>query len=300
MLSALSGSRTIVRVALRETRILRRSRAARLAAFFVLALAWLPPLLVSLRSGSLGLASFEESANLTLALLGVVVPLMALLAGCSLLASEIEDRSIVPVLVAPVSRRALVAGKLLGLGSVLIAVYATAFASVGLTLGGVRGPAGARFYLAVVFSGALLGATCLLLGAAFGASGRGRVRAFGTALASWLVLVFALDAAVLALVLSTAPPSPASVGHHGHDEIAAVSSNEAPATRPSVVWMVAGPLALFRLSASALAPGLGSPVGELVEGNRPAALAALVIGWLLWLAVPTLAVFHRFQRLALG
>jgi ABC-type transport system involved in multi-copper enzyme maturation permease subunit len=294
-----AASRIALLVSLRETRILRRTRAGRFAAVLIFALAWLPPLLVSARSGRLGLASFEETAPLTLALLGVLVPLLALLAGCGLFANEIEDRSIVPVLTAPVSRRVCAAGKLLGLGSVLGAVYAAAFLSVAAAISSLTGARGARDFLAIVVSGALLGTSCLLVGAALGASGRGRVRAFGSALVCWLLLVFALDGLLLASVLATSPPPPASVGHHGHSELQSELS-EVTSNAPHVLLLAAAPVDLFRLSVFTFAPELGAPWRELTHESATLTAIALGFGWLLWLLAPAAAVLYRFRRLALG
>lgn len=294
-----SEPRRVLLVARREALLLRRSRAGLSAAVLLFALAWLPPLLVAARGGELGFASFEETTPLALALAGALVPLLALLAGAGLFATEIEDRTLVPVLVAPVPRSAFVLGKLLGLLGSLGLLYAAAFGTAAAAVAGARGLAGAGGYLAVVGAGALLGASCLLLGAALGAGGAGRVRAYGAALAAWLTLVFVLDAVLLGIVLATAPPPPESVGHHGHAELSAADSGT-EAGGPSVLWLLAGPVDLFRLTAFAAAPEIGMRASGFGEEDPFLMWSVVALAWLLWLGVPAASVHYRFRRAPLG
>ncbi len=166
----------------------------------------LPPL----RSGVLGLASFADLLPLQIALAAVVLPLLALLAGAELLAGEIEDGTLVPALVLPISRRECFAGKCLGRAAVLTSAYLAAFAGAGLAVALRHGPEGGAGWLAVAGAGLLLVLSAGALGAAAGARGRGRVRAFGAALALWVGLVFVLDAILLTAIVALAPPPPAA------------------------------------------------------------------------------------------
>lgn len=308
-------SSVVFLVAVRELRLLRRRRAVRGALALLAGVAWLPPLILPLRAGSLGLATFEESVLLTVALGTVVLPLLALLAGADLLAGEIEDRTLVPVITLPVSRGACFAGKVLGRAGLLCASYSAAFASVAIAVATWRGSTGWQDYFAVVVAGLLLCLVCGGIGAALGASTRGRVHAFGAALAVWLVMVFAVDAMLLAAVIVFAPPPPQQIGMHGHSELAAPGRempihdhhahemSEPPQSVPgnAAVWlMTLDPPDLFRASVFAWSPALharltvGLPAGDSFSTSIP-----LAIGWLVWLSVPPLLALRRFRRVVL-
>lgn len=302
-------------VAGRELRLLRRRRAVRGALALLAGVAWLPPLILPLRAGSLGLATFEESVLLTVALGAIVLPLLALLAGADLLAGEIEDRTLVPVITLPISRGACFAGKVLGRAGLLCASYLAGFGSVAIAITAWRGATGWQDYSAVAVSGLLLCLTCGGIGTALGASAGGRVRAFGVALVVWLVMVFAIDAVLLAAVIVLAPPPPQQIGMHGHSELAAprqempihdhgahgASAQSQPAAGNAAVWlMTLDPPDLFRVSAFAWGPTLharltvGLPADDSFSTSIP-----LVIGWLVWLSVPPLVALWRFRRVVL-
>ena len=212
-------------------RLLRRRRAARGAVALLAGVAWLPPLVLPLRAGSLGLATFEESLLLAVALCAVVLPLLALLAGADLLAGEIEDRTVVPVITLPISRAACFAGKVLRprrspVRVVLGRVRKRGHRHRGLS--GQRGLAGLprRRRLRSVAVPRLRrrrsrarrlharACPCLRLGAR-------RLAA----------MVFAVDAALLAAVVALAPPPPQQIGTHGHSELAAPGRGRRSAIR---------------------------------------------------------------------
>jgi len=302
----------VLLVAGRELRLLRRRRAVRGALVLLAGVAWLPPLVLPLRAGSLGLATFEESLLLAVALSAVVLPLLALLAGADLLAGEIEDRTVVPVITLPISRAACFAGKVLGRAGLLCASYSAAFGSVAIAIAACRGSTGWRDYLVIVVSGLLLCLVCGGVGAALGASTRGRVRAFGSALVVWLAMVFAVDAALLAAVVVLAPPPPQQIGTHGHSELAApgrgapirehqASAPSEPQRGVSAVWLMAlDPTDLFRISAFVWGPALRARLTVGLPGaDSVAASVPLAVGWLAWLSVPPLVALWRFRRCAL-
>jgi ABC-type transport system involved in multi-copper enzyme maturation permease subunit len=308
------GSAAVLLVAGREIKLLRRGRALRGMLLLLAAVAWLPPLLLPLRAGVLGLAPFRESVLLTLALGAVILPLLGLLAGADMVAGEAEDGTLVPLVTLPVSRAALFLGKLLGRGLVLAGTYALAFVSAASTIALASGPAGARDHLAVTTAGLLLLLACTGIGAALGTSGRGRVRAFGAALGAWLVLVFALDAVLLSIVVALAPPPPAAVGTHGHGELAAPrelpihdpahhagsAEAEAPPAAAGSAWiMAADPVDLFRLSALVGGPGLAARLAIGLPAAGHVAWPPLVTGWLLWLGLPPVAGLLRLRRTVL-
>ncbi len=213
--------RNVLLVARREWKLLHRSRSAQAAAVLVLAIAWLPPLLVSIRVARLGLAPFADVTPLTLAIAGVILPLLTLLAGADLLAGELEEGFLVPVVSLPISRRACYIGKFLGRACVMGAFYVLAFGSAGAAIGILHGPDGWQDYVVVAAGGFLLSLSCAGIGAALASISRSRVRAYATSLGFWVLLVFALDAGLLAATIGLAPPPPDNVGHHGHDELVA-------------------------------------------------------------------------------
>jgi len=302
-------------VAGREIRLLGRGRATLGAAVLLLAVAWLPALLLPLRSGALGLASFAEVIPLQIALAGVLLPLLALLAGAEMLAGELEDGSLVPILTLPLSRRACLVGKGLGRGGLLAVACGAAFASAGVAIALGRGSEGWADWVAVSGAGLLLALAAGGVGMALGASGRGRVRAFGGALITWVVLVFVLDALLLTAVVALAPPAPTGVGEHGHGELRAPGGQmpihdpharhaEAEPEAPAGLshWLLAiNPVSLFRATALAAGPGLRPRLLFALPGASAAGLAPILItGWLFWLLAPPLYALRRFERADLG
>ncbi|MEE8366863.1 MAG: ABC transporter permease subunit [Thermoanaerobaculia bacterium] len=304
-------------IARREIQLLRRSRATHGSVVLLTALAWTPAVLLPLRSGSLGLSAFADMLPLQIALSGVVLPLLALLAGAELLAGEIEDGSLIPSLTLPLSRRTCLAGKCLGRSSILALAYLIAFATVGVAVAMNRGIDSWRDWAAVTLAGLLLSLATGGIGIALGASGKGRVRVFGAALIAWIVLVFALDGLLLAGLVALAPAPPTEVGKHGHTELAAPrqpapsgrslqskdpharhSEAEAePMTTPSTWILALNPVSLFRVTALTASPVLRPRVGLSFPNSRPRELlSTIALGWLVWLVLPLGAAFYRFQR----
>lgn len=297
-------------VAGREIRLLSRSRATLGAMALLLAVAWLPLLLLPLRAGSLGLASFEEVLPLQMAMTAVVLPLLALLAGAELLAGELEDGSLIPTLSLPISRRACFAGKCLGRGVVLAGSYLVAFATAGAATVATHGTGGWQGWTYAVAGGLLLLLVTGGVGAALGAGGRGRVKAFGAALAAWVVLVFALDAVLLTAVVALAPPPPEGVGEHGHTELMAQRArpDEDPHARGgqtalpernrwSAGLMTFNPISLFRLTTLAASPSLRQAFPGGVDYLQWMSVA---LAWLVWLAAPLGVGLRRFERADVG
>ncbi len=293
-------------VARREVRLLSRSRATLGAAMLLGSVAWLPAVLLPLRRGSLGVASFTEMLPLQIALEAVILPLLALLAGAELFAGELEDGSLVPALTLPISRRACFVGKCLGRAATLGAVYVAAFASAGLAVAVTQGSAGWKDWAVVTGAGLLVSLSTGGIGAALGSAGSGRVRAFGAALVAWIVLVFALDALLLTLVVAMAPPPPGSIGEHGHGEIAAPRQDpharhaEPEGPRPGALsgrLMALNPVSLFRLTSLAASPGLRPRLRlALPDGTAAGLWTTILAGWLIWLVAPLAAGLRRFLR----
>jgi len=297
-------------VARREVRLLSRSRAALAAGALLVSVAWLPAVLLPLRQGSLGIASFTELLPLQIALTAVILPLLALLAGAELFAGELEDGSLVPALTLPISRRACFVGKCLGRAATLGVAYLAAFASAGLAVAVVQGHSGWTDWAAVTGAGLVVALSTGAIGAALGSAGKGRVRAFGAALAGWIILVFVLDAVLLTIVVALAPPPPASVGEHGHDEVAAPRTarplqdphaRDAELVKPkaaglSLQLMALSPVSLYRLTCLSVTD-LRPRLALAVPGGTGARLwLTILVGWLVWLAVPLAIGCRRFLR----
>lgn len=310
----MSGRSAVLHVAARELRLLRRRRAVHGALVVLVMVTWLPPLLLPLRAGALGLATFNETLLLQLALAAVILPLLALLAGADLLAGEIGDRTLLPVITLPISRSACFLGKLIGRTALLAAAYLVASASAACAIALTHGTDGWDNYLIVMASGLLLSLTCGGLGTALGVSERGRLRAFGFALGTWIVLVFLLDAILLAAVVTFAPAPPEQVGMHGHSELRqqmpihdyhgerqASAASQSPRAPASPAWlMMLDPVDLFRLSALSTAPKLRAQLKAfLPEDSDLSTRVPLVLGWLIWLAVPPAIALFRFRRAVL-
>ncbi|MDH3744440.1 MAG: ABC transporter permease [Acidobacteriota bacterium] len=307
-------------IARREVRLLSRSRATQGALVLLVSVAWLPAILLPLRRGSLGVASFTELLPLQIALGAVILPLLALLAGAELFAGELEDGSLIPALTLSISRRACFVGKCLGRAATLGAAYLVAFASAGLAVAATHGGTGWRDWAVVTASGLLVSFSSGGVGAALGAAGSGRVRAFGAALVTWIILVFALDALLLTIVVALAPPPPGSIGEHGHGEVAAPrapptempihqgvepvdpharhAEPEGPkSSRLSGGLMALNPVSLFRVTSLAASPGLRLRLALALPGGTGAGLGTTIVaGWLIWLVAPLAVGLRRFVR----
>jgi Cu-processing system permease protein len=300
-------------IARRELVQMLRGRSWRGIFVLLLVVAWLPPLLLALRAGGLGLAPFRETVAFALAFGEVALPLVGLLAGADLLAGESEDGTLISLISLPLSRTACLLGKFIGRAIVLMAGFAVAFGSAALAIGVLHGFGDLADYAAVAGAGLALCFACVGIGAALGTAGRGRTRAFGAALVAWIVMVFALDAAILAAVVALAPPAPGEVGVHGYGEMSAqmemmklhsmdddgASAHPARAAESghgAVQWLMAlDPVDLFRLSVLSTSPTLAQRA-EVGVGENPTGRLVLAGAWLAWLILPLAIALRRFSR----
>ncbi|MBI4458948.1 MAG: ABC transporter permease [Acidobacteria bacterium] len=302
-------------VALREVRLVWRRRGTWGVMALLVTVAWLPALLVPLRRGSVGVASFEEIGLLTLTLAAILLPLLALLAGADLMAGEIEDGTLIPLVTLPISRTACFAGKTLGRAMLLLTAYLACYGSVAVAVTLTQGTSGLVAYSAVVGGGLLLLFACGAVGAALGCSRRGRIGVFGSALLAWVVLVFALDAVLLTALVALAPPPPAEIGVRGHSELTlhhqsdfSDSTDRAEGTEAAesqnrlLPWVAAlNPVQLFRLTALGFSPDLKANLSpaQLSSSSKYTTWSALGTGWLCWLLIPASLGLRRFRRIHL-
>jgi ABC-type transport system involved in multi-copper enzyme maturation permease subunit len=309
----LSRWKLAMMIARRELRLVMRGRLARGTLGLLAVVAFLPPLLLSLRAGTLGLASFREVAALELAFAEVALPLIGLLAGADLLAGEGEDGTLLPIASLPISRAVCFFGKLAGRTAMVVASYLCAFGSAGIAIALVRGSAKWTDYAAVAGAGLALCLACMAIGVALGQPHRGRTRAFGAATVAWIVMVFALDAVLLGAVVALAPVPPEDVGSHGYGEMAAQremmklhelddngdephDGGRTEAPWQMAQWLVAlDPVDLFRFTAL-----LGSPTlhqrATVGLGESGPGWIMLATAWLAWIAAPIGFALRRFAN----
>ncbi len=305
-------SRTVAEVARREALILCRGRALLAFASLLAVAAWLPPVLLSLRKGSLGLSPFGDTIALALAFAEIAIPLVGLLYGADMMAGEGEEGTLVAIAALPIPRPAIFAGKFIGRSALLVAAYIAAFGSSAAAIATSNGSAGLADYAAVAASGLALSVASCAIGAMLGAPARGRTRGFGAALVGWVVMVFALDAFVLAAVVTIAPAPPEEVASHGYGEMAAqaemmklheMDSDEgsAAARGPSrsganiAQWLMAlDPVDLSRISAISASGTLRRRA--MAAFGEPAGSGWLAACWLAWIALPLGIGTRRFSR----
>jgi Cu-processing system permease protein len=196
--SAPGALRAILAVAGRELRDAIRSRWFFLytLAFAVLGLA--VSYVSAAGSGGTGLAGFGRTTAGLVNLVLLVVPLMALTAGATSIASDRERGMLAYVLSQPVSRLEVLLGKYVGLAGALLACLTLGLGACALILAakGLRtSPASILWLCGLSF---MLALGMLSLGMLISALARGVSIAVGTAIFVWLALVFVTDLALMA------------------------------------------------------------------------------------------------------
>lgn len=231
-------------------------------------------------SGGHGVQEFSRTAASLVQLVLLLVPLTALLMGVLSLAS---DRGAIELLFSqPVSRRAVLLGKLLGLFVALTAAQAIGFGAAGLVIfsnAGGEGLGGFALLVlgSVVLTGVFLGLSALV---AAGAMGRRRTRALALALIIWFAAVVLFDLVALG-VASLLPSGPAS-----RVMIVSVLVNPADAVRTGALLGIEG-TAAFGAGSLALLRFTRGPAGAGV---------LLTLSLLVWLTVPVLLAARRLSR----
>src|SRR5579885_3328000 len=307
---AASVSKAIQLIARREVLLMVRGRVWRRILALMATVAFLPPLLLSLRSGSLGLAGFR--ASVALAFSEVALPLIGLLVGADALAGESEDATLIPLAALPVSRAAIFFGKLAGRAIVVAAAYAAVFGIAAAAILALQGSAGWRDYAAVGAAGLALTLVCVGIGIALGRTGRGRTRVFAAALVAWVVMVFGLDAIILAALVAFAPRPPEDAGSHGYGEMAAqmemmklheldydasaAGAANAPSPQNPARWlMVLDPVDLFRFTVISTSPTLEAQSKSWIGDCSPGALP-MGLAWTGWLVMPLGLAMRRLRN----
>ena len=234
-------------------------------------------------SGGHGFQDFARTSASLVQLVVLVVPLASLLMGVLALAPE---RGTAELLFSqPISRRAILAGKLLGLLAALAAAEIVGFGLAGLVVFSTTGEEGGGGYALLVLSSFLLTACFLAIAAliAAGAVGRKRIRALALALVVWFVAVILLD--LVALGVASLLPSTAA----SRLLIVSIIANPAGAVRTGALLGIEG-TAAFGSASLALLRFTGGPA-------RAGAL--LVLSVLAWIVLPAAAAARRLSRVDL-
>ncbi|HEU4385201.1 MAG TPA: ABC transporter permease subunit [Anaeromyxobacteraceae bacterium] len=234
-------------------------------------------------SGGRGFQDFARTSASLVQLVVLVVPLASLLMGVLALSPE---RGTAELLFSqPVSRRAILVGKLLGLLAALAAAEFVGFGLAGLVVFSSTGEEGGQGYALLVLGSFLLTAAFLALAAliAAGAVGRKRTRALALAVVVWFAAVILLDLAALG-VASLLPSTAAS-----RLLILSVIANPAGAVRTGALLGIEG-TAAFGSASLALLRFTGGPAW---------AAALLALSTLAWIFVPVAAAARRLSRIDL-
>ena len=234
-------------------------------------------------SGGYGFQDFARTSASLVQLVVLVVPLASMLMGVLALAPE---RGTVELLFSqPISRRAILVGKLLGLFTALSAAEIVGFGLAGVVVFSTTGEEGAGAYALLVVGSFLLTAAFLAIAAlvAAGAIGRKRTRALSLALVVWFVAVILFDLAALG-VASLLPSTAAS-----RLLIVSVIANPAGAVRTGALLGIEG-TAAFGSASLALLRFAGGPVG---------AALLLLLSLSAWIVVPAALAARRLSRVDL-
>ncbi len=160
-------------------------------------------------SGGSGLQDFARTAASLVQLVLLLVPLTSLVFGIMALTPDAGAAEL--LFSQPITRRTILAGKLMGLLAALLASQAIGFGIAGLTLFARTGSDGLSSFVSVAAGSAALTAVFLSLAAAIaaGETSARRARNLAAGLVVWFVAVVLLDVAALA-VASLLPSGPAS------------------------------------------------------------------------------------------
>lgn len=226
-----------------------------------------------------GLSSFDRVAATLIHLTMLFVPLLGLTVGAAWIAGDRETGVLTMLLSQPVDRRALFAGKYLGVARALLPATLVGFGASGLILAARVGTDRLPAFLWVILLALLLALATLSIGFLLSAASPNRSRALGAALLAWLILVIVSDLGILGTALILRLPAPVVL-----------------------VLGAANPVSAFRIAAIlgiTGTPGLLGPVGDYaVERLGAVGLLVVLAGVLvLWAVAAYYAGRARFQNL---
>lgn len=231
-------------------------------------------------SGGHGVQDFARTGASLVQVVLLLVPITALLIGVQSFAS---DRGAAEILLSqPVTRTAVLAGKVLGLLQALVGAESIGLGAAGLVIFSQSGGEGWTGFLLLFAAAAALTAVFLALAAALASAsfGRGRPRALALALVVWFAAVILFDVAALGAA-SLLPSGAAS-----RLLIVSVLVNPVDAVRTAALLGIEG-AAAFGAASLAFLRFTGGPA-------RAAALLGASVA--LWIAVPAWLAVRRLDR----
>jgi Cu-processing system permease protein len=256
-----------------------------------------------LQIGRIGAQGYERTVIGLLNLAQYLVPLLGLLLGHDLIASEIEERTLRLILAGGVSRTRLMLGKFLG-GSLTLAVpLVLGFAAAGTVIGMAARDTDFAPFLKLAGSGLVLGILFLGIGLAISTLCRTCVRSLVVALLVWCVAVFVFDLIALSTMLSMKSPAAiqeiemvcdathvnAAADIHADFDSSANAPAPAATAKPvsSPAWLALNPVDLFR--------ALNMP--QRTDFSVP--LPTTLLSAMLWLALPLGLSMWKLRRIDL-
>ena len=230
--------------------------------------------------GGAGVQDFARTAASLVQLVLLLVPLAALLMGVLSLSPERGASEL--VFSQPVSRRAVLFGKLLGLFEALAAAQALGFGAAGFVIFLRSGSEGVGGFLLLALASLCLTAVFLSIAAwiAAGSSGRSRARVLAVALTVWFGALIAFDLAALGLA-SLLPSGLAS-----RVLIVSVLINPADAVRTGALLATEGTAAF----------GAASLAFLRFTGGTLGATLWLGTSLLVWIVTPPLVAIRGLGR----
>ncbi len=271
---------TLMLCARMELRLAVRSRWTQIFAFVFAVLALGVTASGYILSGGSGVQDFARTASSLVQLVLLLVPLASLMVGVLSLAPE---RGAAELLYSqPVSRTAILAGKLIGLFEALTAAQAVGFGIAGLVIFSQSGREGLGQFILVALGSAVLTAIFLGIAAALstGNPGQSRTRPLALALAIWFASAVLIDLAALgvASMLRSGPASRVLIG--------AVLINPIDAVRTAALLALEGTAAFGAASLAFLRFTHGT-VGAIV---------LLSLSLMFWVALPIALAMRRLGR----
>lgn len=252
-----------------------------------------------LQIGQIGVQGYDRTVISLLNLVQYLVPLLGLLMGYDLVASEKEEPTLRLIVAGGVNRARFLLGKLLG-GSLALSVpLALGFAIVGTVIGVAAKDSGTGPFLKLALSGMGMGILFLDLGLMISTFSRTRVQALVLALLTWCMAVFVFDLIALGVMVSTKSAAaareiefvcdathvnPAADLHSAYDNVGDKPGQAAAGGTPALTWLALNPVDLFR------AVNLPAQTGVRVP---PMTLA---LGMILWLVIPFGASAWKLNR----
>ncbi|KQY99400.1 hypothetical protein ASD45_00245 [Pseudolabrys sp. Root1462] len=270
----------VLTVAAGEIRSALRNRWVLSATLVLAALALSLALLGSAPTGTVGVAPLDVTVISLTSLTIFLVPLIALLLSHDAIVGESERGTLLLLLSYPLSRWQVITGKFIGHTAVVVIAVTLGYGSAGLMIGWLFGGVDSESitaFAALIGSSIVLGAAFLALGYLVSVCAPQRATAIGVAIAIWLVLVLAYDAALLGILVAD-------------------TSRSIPAELVQAL-LVLNPADAFRLFNLAGLGRVGTLSGMAAVSQQAHAGDGLLISMLiLWTALPLLVAAVVFRR----